>query len=376
MSSRLPVGQLFVVGFAGHSVPSSAAALFTQYGVGGAILFKRNIESIEQVVALNTELFALGQRASSPLIVSVDQEGGRVARLRGIMTDVPAMRAVGQAAQSDGELPYRLGAMMARELSALGFHWDFAPVVDVDTNPLNPVIGERSFSRDAAVVGQVGARFIAGMQGAGVAACAKHFPGHGDTDTDSHVALPRLPHTLERLRAVELAPFVAAERAGVASVMTAHVMFPALDDAEPATLSSSILRKLLREEVGFDGVCVSDDLEMSAVAERYPVEDLVEKGLLAGCDLFLICHDNDKAVRAVEHVHKLVADGRVPRARVEEALARVAALKTKYVGMPAPPSLAEARALLRAAPHQELADRLARVVVDGPERGESLVDVG
>jgi beta-N-acetylhexosaminidase len=376
MSARLPVGQLFVVGFAGTSVPASARTLFVEHGVGGAILFKRNIESAEQVVALNTELFEIGRRCATPLIVSVDQEGGRVARLRGIATDVPAMRVVGKAAETDPELPYRLGAMMARELSALGFHWDFAPVVDVDTNPANPVIGERSFARDPAVVGRVAARFIAGMQGAGVAACAKHFPGHGDTDVDSHLALPRLPHSLQRLREVELPPFVQAHQAGVASVMTAHVMFPALDDAEPATLSAAVLERLLRHEIGFDGVCVSDDLEMNAVAERYPVEVLVEKGLNAGCDLFLVCHDNDKAARAVEHVHRLLEQGRVPRARVEQALARVAALKAKYVGMPAAPSLDDARALLRAAPHVELADRIARVTVEGPERGESLVDVG
>jgi beta-N-acetylhexosaminidase len=372
MSTRLPVGQLFVVGFAGTSVPPSAAELFTKHGVGGAILFKRNIESAEQVVALNTQLFELGQRCTAPLLVSVDQEGGRVARLRGIATDVPAMRVVGKAAEADPELPYRLGALMARELSALGFHWDFAPVVDVDTNPQNPVIGERSFSRDAAVVGRVAARFIEGMQGAGVAACAKHFPGHGDTDTDSH---PRLPHDLERLRTIELPPFIAAARAGVASIMTAHVLFPALDDAEPATLSARILAQLLRNEVGFDGVCVSDDLEMSAVAERHPVETLVEKGLLAGCDLFLVCHDNDKAARAVEHVHRLVETGRVPRSRVEEALARVAALKAKYVGMPAPPSMDDVRSLVRSAPHVDLCARLAAVNVEGAERGESLVDI-
>jgi beta-N-acetylhexosaminidase len=376
MSARLDVGQLFVVGFTGTSVPPSARDLFVEHGVGGAILFKRNIVEAEQVVALNTELFEIGRRCASPLLVSVDQEGGRVARLRGIATDVPAMRVVGKAAEEDPELPYRLGAMMARELSALGFHWDFAPVVDVDTNPKNPVIGERSFSRDAAVVGRIAARFIAGMQGAGVAACAKHFPGHGDTDVDSHLALPRLPHSLQRLRDVELVPFVQAREAGVASVMTAHVLFPALDAHEPATLSKAILSQLLRDEVGYDGVCVSDDLEMNAVAERYPVEVLVEKGLNAGCDLFLVCHDNEKAARAVEAVHTLVDSGAVPRARVEQALARVAALKAKYVGMPAAPSMADVRALVRSAPHTELADRLARVTVAGPERGESLVDVG
>ncbi|MDP2342113.1 MAG: beta-N-acetylhexosaminidase [Deltaproteobacteria bacterium] len=374
--ARLPLGQLFVVGFDGSDVPHSAQDLIVDGGVGGVILFKRNIEGGEQVTALNTRLFELGQKAGTPLIVSVDQEGGRVARLRGIATDVPAMRVVGKAAESDPELPYRLGAMMARELVALGFHWDFAPVVDVDTNPLNPVIGERSFSRDAAGVGAIAARFIAGMQGQGIAACAKHFPGHGDTDVDSHLALPRLPHSLQRLREVELVPFVQAAKAGVASVMTAHVMFPALDADEPATLSAVILEQLLRQEIGYDGVVVSDDLEMNAVAERYPVEQLVEKGLNAGCDLFLICHDNAKAARAIEHAHRLVESGKVSRARAEQALARVAALKSKYVGAPAAPSWREAKALLRSAPHLALVEQLASVAVDGPDRVASLVDLG
>jgi beta-N-acetylhexosaminidase len=374
--TSLPLGQLFVVGFDGHDVPRSAEDLFVQHGVGGAILFKRNIEDAAQTIALNTRLFEIGTRCAQPLIVSVDQEGGRVARLRGIATDVPAMRVVGKAAEADPELPYRLGAMMARELVSLGFHWDFAPVVDVDTNPDNPVIGERSFSRDAHTVARVAARFIEGMQGQGVAACAKHFPGHGDTDTDSHLALPRLPHSLQRLRDVELVPFKEACAKGVASVMTAHVMFPVLDEHEPATLSKPILQTLLRQELGYDGVCVSDDLEMAAVAERYDVEVLVEKGLNAGCDLFLICHDNDKAARAVEAAHRLVESGKVPRARAEEALRRVAAMKARYVGAPAAPSLSEAQALLRCPPHAELAARLAAVVAEGPVRGESIVDIG
>ena len=373
--ATLPLGELFVVGFGGYTVPESTQTLIADHGVGGVILFSRNIDDTEQVVGLNTSLYELAKARGAPLIVSVDQEGGRVARLRGLCSDVPSMRIVGKAAETDPEVPYRLGAMMARELLTLGFHWDFAPVADVDTNPDNPVIGERSFSRDPAVVGRLVARFIQGMQGAGVAACAKHFPGHGDTDTDSHLALPRLPHSLERLNAIELAPFVAAKDAGVASVMTAHVMFPALDDNEPATLSPVILKRLLRDQLGYDGVCVSDDLEMAAVAERYDVEVLVEKGLNAGCDLFLICHDNDKAARAIEAAHRLVDTGAVPRERAEEALRRVQAMKSRYVGAPAPPSMAEVKEIVRSAPHLALSDSLKAIADDGPQRDASMVDL-
>jgi beta-N-acetylhexosaminidase len=372
LPKALPLGELFVVGFDGLTVPADARALFASHGAGGAILFKRNIDSVEQVVELNTSLFALGKNRS-PLIVSVDQEGGRVARLRGLATDVPSMRAVGHAvANGDTELPYRLGAMMARELSSLGFHWDFAPVVDVDTNPNNPVIGERSFSRDAKDVGLIAARFIAGMQGAGVASCAKHFPGHGDTDTDSHHALPVLSHDLQRLRDVELVPFRHAIDADVASVMTAHVLFPALDAAQPATLSPVVLHNLLRKQLGYDGVIVSDDLEMKAVADRAPVEELVRLGLLAGVDLFLICKDTDKAARAIDAAHHLVDRGEVPRS-VEQALRRVAAMKNRFVGAPAAPSLADAKLLLRAQPHTDLVARIDRIV--DSVRASSPVDV-
>jgi beta-N-acetylhexosaminidase len=378
--AKLPLGQLFVFGFDGPTPTPQAERLLVEQGAGGVILFRRNIEDLEQVVALNTRLFEIGKRCSHPLLVSVDQEGGRVARLRGICTDVPSMRTVGLAAKEDPDVPYRLGAMMARELSALGFHWDFAPVVDVDTNPQNPVIGERSFAVGTADVARIGRRFIEGMQGAGVAACAKHFPGHGDTDTDSHTALPTLPHSLARLREVELPPFAAAVEAGVASVMTAHVLFPALDADEPATLSPTILQRLLRDELGYGGVCVSDDLEMAAVANRYEVEELVRRGLLAGCDLFLICHDHDKVARAIEAAHKLVESGAVPVVRVQEALARVAALKERYVGAPAAPVLDDAQALVRCGAHTALADSLAPFAEAAQklqaERATSLVDIG
>jgi beta-N-acetylhexosaminidase len=376
MTSSLPVGQLFIVGIHGTTLSPAARTLLRQEGgVGGVILFKRNIESLEQTIALNAEIHA----AAPGTLLSVDQEGGRVARLRGIMTDVPSMRAVGALAEREQEgsddVAYKLGAMMGRELVAIGFHCDFAPVVDVDTNPANPVIGERSFSRDAHSVARIGARFIEGMQGAGVAASAKHFPGHGDTDTDSHHALPRLPHSLERLRSVELVPFAAAVKANVATIMTAHVMFPALDADEPATLSPAILDGLLRRELGYDGVVVSDDLEMAAVADRYDVATLVDKGLRAGCDTFLVCHDENKQRAAIEAVRTFAEKDSASRARVEEALRRVATMKAKYVGAPAAPSLDEAKRVVRSAPHLELAAKLAAVNV-AETRAASPVDIG
>ncbi len=368
----LPLGQLFVIGFDGITAPEAARELLRREGAGGVILFKRNVESLEQVVELNRALFQLGSD-DRPVVVSVDQEGGRVARLRGICTDLPAMRRIGELCVGDGDLPYRVGAMMARELSALGFHLDFAPVLDVDTNADNPVIGDRSFARDARLVAEAGVQLIRGMQQAGVAACGKHFPGHGDTAQDSHFELPALEHDMERLEQVELLPFRAAIDAGVASLMTAHVVFRPLDDTLPATLSAPVLTSLLRERMGYDGVVISDDLEMKAVADRWEIEELVRLGLNAGVDLFLVCHDHDKQARAIEAAHRLVERGDVAKEKVLAALSRVARLKARFIGAPAPPTLEEARAVVRSSPHLALAARLGGDAA--PEARATPVDV-
>jgi beta-N-acetylhexosaminidase len=348
--ARLPLGQLFVFGFDGTQVGAEARHLLCNEDAGGVILFRRNVESLEQVVDLNRSVIELS-KLEMPHLVSVDQEGGRVARLRGICTDFPSMRAVGRAAREDPRLPQRMGALLGREMVALGFHLDFAPVVDVDTNPENPVIGERAFSEKADEVAEVAASFLRGMQESGCAACAKHFPGHGDTLLDSHLDLPVLPHEKARLDAVELVPFRAAIEAGVASIMTAHVLFPALDEEFPATLSRPILTGMMREELGFEGLIISDDLGMKALADRYQVEEMVIHGLNAGVDLFLACNDILQAQQAIEAAHRAVESGKVPRVRAEEALSRVARFKAQYVGAAAAPNLADARQILRCAPH-------------------------
>ncbi|MCP4502562.1 MAG: beta-N-acetylhexosaminidase [Deltaproteobacteria bacterium] len=366
------IGQLFVFGFAGKELDDDALYLLKEKNACGVILFARNIESLEQVVALNASVVNACTE-EYPALISVDQEGGRVARLRGICTDVVSMRSLGKHAIDDNDLPYRVGAMMARELAALGFHMDFAPVVDVDTNPKNPVIGERSFSRDANEVCVFSAQFIRGMQQAGIAASAKHFPGHGDTDTDSHTCLPTLPHDLARLEDVELRPFQSAIAAGVATIMTAHVLFPALDAEHPATLSEKVLHALLRQKLGYQGVIISDDLEMAGVAEHYEVEEMVVKGLEAGVDLFLICHTPGKVRRAIAAVEKALRDEVLSPARVAESLSRIRALKERFVGAPAAPTLEEATAIVRCGPHQKLIQEIQEQDSD-QKRPSSFVD--
>jgi beta-N-acetylhexosaminidase len=353
MVSRLDrdVAGLFCIGFQGTE-PTLEVLDLIRRGVPGVILFSRNVVEAEQVAALVAELKrAAGGR---PLLVSIDQEGGRVARLRAAhgFTEIPPMRALGET--GDADLARQVGAMLGRELRAVGIDQDYAPCVDVDTNPANPVIGDRSLSRDPAAVGALGAALAQGLQSAGVAACAKHFPGHGDTSQDSHHDLPRLPHALERLRRVELPPFAALARAGVAAVMTAHVVFEALDAERPATLSAPVLR-LLREEIGFEGCCVSDDLEMKAVAEHFPLELAAPGCVEAGVDALLVCHSPVVQNRAIDLVRAAVEDGRIARERLEQAARRVGRLLA-FAGPPPDPR--RAHEALRTREHLALAARV------------------
>ncbi len=312
--------RLVIAGIPNNHVCADARALIGELGVGGIILFKRNIESPEQTYELIRELKSLRKE---PLWVSVDQEGGRVQRLRAPLTDFPPMRAVGAAGEAIAEA---VGGQLARELKAIGFDLDFAPVVDVDSNPANPVIADRAFARDAASVSRLATAFINGLQKNGVQGCAKHFPGHGDTREDSHLELPSLPHALERLREIEWPPFAAAAKAGVASIMTAHVMFPALDAEWPATLSPAIL-SALRHELGFGGPVISDDLEMKAIAERYPIPDAAVQAVRAGCDALLVCHQRERVEGVVAALTRAASNGTLSQERLREAHTRLDTLR-------------------------------------------------
>ena len=322
---RRQVARMFMVGFPGSAPDPDLRALIDD-GVFGAILFKRNVGSAEETAALCRELKAIAGR---PFLLAVDQEGGRVARLRGPpFTALPPMREVGRGA--DPQAAYRIGRLLAYELRAVGFDWDFAPVLDVDTNPANPVIGDRAFDSRPEVVARLGVALARGLEDGGVASCGKHFPGHGDTETDSHLTLPRLAHPVQRLRSVELVPFRAYGQAKLAAVMTAHVLFDAIDPHVPATLSESVLEGLLRRELGFEGVVVSDDLEMKAIADHFGIEHAAVRGTLAGIDLFLVCHDPKSQRGAIDAVVRAVEAGQVPRERIEQANRRLDALAARF----------------------------------------------
>lgn len=325
---RMAAG-LFVVGFPGLT-PDDELKRLIDDGVAGVILFKRNVGTAEETAAL---VQAVKQHAGRPLLAAVDQEGGRVARLRGNpFTALPPLRDLGRT--RDAALLERVGRLLAYETRACGFDWVFAPVLDVDTNPANPVIGDRSLHSDASEVARLGVALARGLEAGGVASCAKHFPGHGDTAKDSHVDLPRLPHAMERLEAIELLPFGAYAKAGLASVMTAHVIFDALDPGVPATMSRKAMSGLLRERLGFEGVIVSDDLEMKAIADHFSIERAVVEGLRAGVDCFLVCHHPAVQRAAIAAVVDAVRAGTVSEAQLVAAHRRVGALTSRFASGP------------------------------------------
>jgi beta-N-acetylhexosaminidase len=321
---RRLIGQVLIGSCAGPSIPVELRALAREFDLGGLTLFARNIVAPDQVADLAYEVKGLG--GQWPAWVAVDQEGGSVARLRAPFTEWPPMAALGRA--GDEGLAARFGRALARELRAVGVSLDFAPVLDVHTNAANPVIGDRALSDDADRVAALGAAIVRALQDEGVMACGKHFPGHGDTSTDSHVELPVVEQPPDRLRAVEFVPFRAAIAAGVGSIMTAHVLVPALDDSRPATLSPLVVRALLREELGFDGVIVSDDLEMRAIADRHEAPAAAVAAIAAGCDAILLCSgDLDRHAAVLEGLIHAVESNELPLTRVEDALRRHRRLK-------------------------------------------------
>jgi beta-N-acetylhexosaminidase len=312
-------GQILVGGFEGPELPDRYRQALREGRRGGAILFRRNVPELAAVTAVTAALRTAGP-ADLPPFIGIDQEGGRVTRLPAPFLTLPPMRVLGEL--DDLGLTRRAARAVGAELAAVGINLDFAPVLDVDSNPDNPVIGDRSFGRDPRTVMRHGVAFLQGLQDQNVLACGKHFPGHGDTSVDSHLDLPVITLDRARLERIELPPFRAASGAGIASFMTAHVVCEALDPGVPATLSRAICASLLRAEIGFEGVLFSDDLEMAAVAARYPVEEAAVEAVWAGCDALLICRSEDMQDRAHEAlVKKAEADPRF-RQRVAEAAGR------------------------------------------------------
>ncbi|MEV2266979.1 beta-N-acetylhexosaminidase [Nonomuraea africana] len=368
MSVEEKVGQLFMPVLHGTSADSAAegnqsafgastpAKVIAKYHLGGVILFPGNIKSVPQVVSLTNGL----QKASKgvPLLIGTDQENGLVSRMSALVTDLPGASVVG--ATRDTGLAREAAKATGAELKALGVNLDFAPVADVNIDPRNPVIGKRAFGDNPSRVAQMVAASVKGFHDAGVAATAKHFPGHGDTRTDSHTGLPVIKHTRAQWATMDAPPFKAAIGANVDAVMSAHIVMPKLDSSgEPATLSKPILTGLLRDKLGFDGVVSTDALNMEGVRKKYSDGEVAVRAVLAGADLLLMPPSLPKAYGAVLAA---VKSGRISQQRLDQSVTRLLELRQKRGFLKAAPvaSAAQAAEVLRSAEHRRLAARIER----------------
>lgn len=329
MELRDKLGQMLLGGFDGTKMTTEAMKLIAAYRTGGIIYFSRNVSSPEQLAALTRELQeAASANGVPPLWISIDQEGGMVARITEGVTLMPGQMAI--AAAGSAEEAYRAAYVSGSELRRIGINLNYAPVLDVNNNPLNPVIGVRSFGESPEAVAEFGAAAVRGYQDAGVAATAKHFPGHGDTDVDSHLDLPTVPHDRTRMDKVELVPFKRAFAEGVDAVMSAHIYFPALEKEKlPVTLSPSVLTGLLREELGFEGIITTDCMEMNAIAEHYGVAEASVLAVLAGADQILVSHRSDRQGAALAALEAAVHEGRIAEARIDDSVRRLLRMKWK-----------------------------------------------
>lgn len=324
------IGQMVMCGFQGPVVNDNIRTLIEKHHVGGIIYFRRNVQSKEQVCELSRELQLISRKDTDiPLFICIDQEGGMVARIDwDDITLIPGNMAIGAARSAEDA--YEAARICGEELLHMGINMNFAPSVDVNNNALNPVIGVRSYGERPDLVAELGAAQIRGLQEANVAATAKHFPGHGDTAVDSHHGLAAVNHDEERLLAIELAPFIRAIREGVDLIMTAHVMFPAFEpNPIPATLSRNVLTNLLRKRLGYNGVIVTDCLEMHAISKEFGIPEGAVRSVEAGADLVLVSHTYEEQVAAIKALVEAVRSGRIPESQIDDSVDRLLTLKAK-----------------------------------------------
>lgn len=369
-AARRAAGRLCVVDFSGTDPSARIVHLIADGGIAGVALFRKNVTSAPQVAGLTAALQHVARRANAPALwVSIDHEGGAVNRFASIAHDSPTAlsptplpSAMALGAAGDPALARLAGRVAGRELRAMGVNLNFAPVLDVNNNPANPVIGARAFGESPALVEALGLAYIDGLQSAGATAAAKHFPGHGDVALDSHLVLPRVEHGADRLEAVELAPFAAAVRAGVAAVMTAHVVFPGLDPTGvPATMSEPILRGILREGWSYHGLICSDSLGMRAIVDYHSIGDAAVSAVRAGCDLLLALGPDALQDEVLEHLALAIERGDIPGDRLAETAKRLQEARSRWgIGDAPHGALAEAVAT---AEHAAVARRIAEAAV-------------
>lgn len=355
---NIDIGQLFMIGLEGPQLTAKEAEFMVENNIGGVTLFARNLQTPEQIHKLCTDLNNLKKRMPSklPPFVAIDMEGGRVHRLKAPFTQWPPLGKL--AALDSTSLAFSFANMMGQELRALGVNLDFAPCVDVFTNPKNELIGDRSLGSDPEVVAKLASALVRGYIKADVLPCAKHFPGHGNTVIDSHFDLPVENVDMETLQNRELIPFKKAIRARLDMIMTAHIKYVKIDPEFPATLSPKIIRDLLRTELRYKNIIITDDLDMKALTKHYDRKDIPVLALQAGCDVLLYCNEFDSPAIGIEAVIKALEAKKVSMPQVQESIHRVVNLKKESIAKIEPMSFADAQKIFGAAEHKALADQI------------------
>ncbi|CAM3725217.1 Beta-N-acetylhexosaminidase [Cohnella lubricantis] len=328
MSLEQKVGQLILAGVEGTTLDADAKRMIAEDQVGGIILYSNNIKNVKGLVTLVNAIKSANVPNPAPIFVSADQEGGRVNRLPSEYAKFPANGVVGQSGAA--EAAGTMGSLIGRAMLSAGFNMDFAPVLDVNSNPDNPVIGDRSFGSTPELVEQLGIAEMKGIRGEAVIPVVKHFPGHGDTSVDSHHDLPIINKTADQLEKLELVPFEAAVRENAEAVMVAHILFPKIDPDKPGSLSEKIIDDLLRGKLGYDGVVITDDLGMGAIVKNYTLPDAAVLAVQAGADILLVGHGYDNEHAAYEAVLNAVKSGKLTEERIDESVYRILKLKAQY----------------------------------------------
>lgn len=356
---RQQIGQLFLVGFDGRTVPEDFKKAIQEFNLGGTIYFKRNAESPVQLAMLSNQLqWECRSKESPQLLISIDHEGGKVNRLSAPFTQFPGMDLVGE--MGSPKLAFHVGLAMGEELSAIGVNVNFAPVADVLTNPANPIMAGRSFSSNPEVCAKMGSGICRGLQKSKVVAVAKHFPGHGDTSEDSHLTLPTVDRTKEDCEKIEFIPFRRLIRSRVEAVMTAHLINKSLDPDRPATLSPLIINDLLRAQLRFQKLVFSDDMEMKAIADNYGIEESAVLAIQAGCDMLIYRGDQGFPVAAYEALVKAVEEKRISKERIEVSVQRILNLKKVYANQIKPLEMSQLEKRIGTPEHLALAEAILK----------------
>ncbi len=322
------VGQMILAGVQGTTLDDLAKKMIADQKVGGIIFYANNVTTLQGTASFVQSIKQANQKNPVPILMSVDQEGGKVSRMPDAVESIPSSRKVGKT--NDTALAEQMGALLARQIKLAGFNVDFAPVLDVNSNPKNPVIGDRSFGTTADLVTRMGIAEMKGLRSEGVIPVVKHFPGHGDTSVDSHLDLPVVNKSEKQLAELEWIPFQAAVKEQAEAVMVAHILFPKLDPNYPASLSKVIIGDHLRGKFKYDGVVITDDLSMGAISKNYPLHEATIATVQAGSDILLVAHSYESAKTIFDTLISAVKSGKIKESRIDESVYRILALKQHY----------------------------------------------